>query len=274
MTDIRRYPEGDDGHLSAGQALDELVRNIGMEITGACMIPMNLPKKEVIRIIQQAKKWFYKNYEYSVADNYYIIPNQYFLTDNFKKTRSLKLPGPRPDGSGWVYQVYGLRVQNDMSIGKYGTGISDADFMLEKWIYGDVYSNVSKEGDTLMYYVINEKYYDLARQIFINPISYHYDKYTQNLKILGAAPKFGKNVVLEVSETLPDYALYSDELFHRYCVAKVKVELGTQMMMFSFQLPGKVTINADMIRDAGQDELDKIAEEIKTDEGVDFFFTS
>lgn len=272
MTDIRIHPQQDNGNLSAGQALDQLIRNIGMEITGACMIPMNLPKKEVIRIIQQAKKWFYANYEYSVADNYYIIPSKYFYTDNFRKTRTLKLPGPGPDGSGWVYQVYGARIQNDMSIGKYGTGISDADFMLEKWVYGNVYSNVSKEGDALMYYVINEKYYDLARQIFINPTTYHYDRYTQNLKILGETPKQGKAMILEVSETIPDYALFNDEIFHRYCVAKVKIELGTQLMLFNYQLPGKININADMIRDAGQTELDNIVEEIKNADGLDYFF--
>lgn len=274
MTDIRIGPEVNCNNLSAGKALDLLVRNVGQEITGACMIPMNLPKKEVVRIIKQAKLWFYKHYEYSLADNYYIIPHAAFNTEEFTKTRTLQLPGARPDGSGWVYQVYGIRVQNDMSMGSFGTGISDADFMLEKWIYGDVYSNVSKEGDSLMYYVINEKYYDLARQIFVNPISFHYDRLSQRLKILGEKPKNGKNVILEVSETIPDYALYSDEIFHRYVVAKVKIQLGTQIMTFGYNLPGNVTINADIIRDAGQTELEGIIDEIKSDEGVDFFFHS
>jgi hypothetical protein len=39
-------------------------------------------------------------------------------------------------------------------------------------------------------------------------------------------------------------------------------------------MPGNVTLNADMIRDAGQEELDGIKEEIKGDEGVDYFLTS
>jgi len=271
MSDIRTGPEENTGHLSAGQALDELVRNVAQEITGACMIPMNLPKKEVVRIIKLAKKWFYKKYEYSVAENYYILPYAAFNTKEFQKTRTISLPGAQPDGSGWIYQVYGLRQQNDMNI---SSGVSDADFSVQKWIYGSVYSNASIEGDELMYYVVNQKYYDLARQIFNNPISYHYDRLSQKLKVLGDKPKKDKSVVLEVSETIPDYALYSDEIFHRYVVAKVKVQLGTQIMMFGYQLPGNVTINGDMIRDAGQEELTAIAEEMKEDEGVDFFFTS
>ena len=34
---------------------------IADELTGACMIPINLPKKEVLNIMKRAKKWFYKN---------------------------------------------------------------------------------------------------------------------------------------------------------------------------------------------------------------------
>ena len=44
------------------------------DITGSCMIPMNIPKKEVYNIVQRAKKWFYKNYEYSVKESFYILP--------------------------------------------------------------------------------------------------------------------------------------------------------------------------------------------------------
>jgi hypothetical protein len=272
MSDIRRGPEQEIGSLSAGQALDQLVRNVGQEITGACMIPMNLPKKEVVRIIKQAKKWFYKHYEYSVADNYYIIPPDAFTTQKFKQTRTLKLPGAQADGSGLVYQVYGIRVQNDQRLG--AMEMNDADFSIEKWIHGGINGQQAQEGDNLMYYVINAKYYDMARQIFVNPISYHYDRLTQNLKVLGENPKQGKCAILEVSETIPDYALYDDEIFTRYVVAKVKVQLGTQIMMFGYNLPGDVTINGDLIRDAGQEELTGIAEEMKEDDGVDFFFHS
>jgi hypothetical protein len=235
------------------------------------MIPMNLPKKEVVRIIKQAKKWFYKRYEYSVSENYYILPYEVFTTTEFNKSRTILLPGAQEDGSGWIYQVYGLRQQNDMNI---SSSVSDADFSVQKWLYGSGNSNTAIEGDSLMYYVINQKYYDLARQIFNNPISYSYDRLSRKLKILGDTPKKNKNVVLEVSETIADYALFEDEFFQRYVVAKVKMQLGTQIMMFGYNLPGNITINGDSIKDAGKEEIDEIMEEMKGDEGVDYFFTS
>ena len=43
------------------------------------------------------------------------------------------------------------------------------------------------------------------------------------------------------------------------------------IMTFGYSLPGNVTINGDMIKDDGKEELEQIKEEIKGDEGVDFF---
>ena len=56
------------------------------DITGSCMIPMNIPKKEVYNIVQRAKKWFYKNYEYSVKESFYILPVALFKTEYFNST--------------------------------------------------------------------------------------------------------------------------------------------------------------------------------------------
>ena len=78
--------------------LNEFLDEIGDEITGACMVPVNLPKKEIINIIKRARKWFYKKYEDSVRENYYHIPKETFETDYFKKHRCLTLPDAAADG--------------------------------------------------------------------------------------------------------------------------------------------------------------------------------
>jgi len=56
--------------------------------------------------------------------------------------------------------------------------------------------------------------------------------------------------------------------------AKVKVSLGQKLAIFGYNLPGNITINADVIQSMGQDELEKVIEEIKTDEGTDWMFHS
>jgi len=87
----------------SSDCLNEFLDEIGDEITGACMVPVNLPKKEIINIIKRAKKWFYKKYEDSVKENYFHIPKDIFGTEYLKKNRVLILPDPAPDGPGKAY---------------------------------------------------------------------------------------------------------------------------------------------------------------------------
>lgn len=265
----------EEGALEAGRCLDKLIEMVNSEITGACMIPLKLPKKEMINIVTRSKEWFYKHYEDSVQSNYYIIPKNVFSTEAFKKTRQIELPGPRPDGSGRLFSVNDVSVCGEQMVGLSGkSGFIDADFSIERLLVGGTYGvpYSTANGESLMYYVITEKYYDLARQILINKITTSYNRLTRKLKFLGENPK--NHIVLEVYETIPDCALFTDDYFYRYVTATVKKQLGTMIMTFGYNMPGRVTLNGDMIRDDAQAELDSIKEEIKGDEGVDYFMTS
>ena len=119
----------DEGALETGQCLDELIRKINSELTGGCMIPIKLPKKESIRIIETAKDWFYKHYEDSVQENYYVIDKGVYSSDSYKKTKTFELPGPKADGSGRIFSVNNLSVAGEQMIGLSGkSGFVDADF--------------------------------------------------------------------------------------------------------------------------------------------------
>lgn len=251
---------------------------IADELTGACMIPINLPKKEVLNIMKRAKKWFYKNYEYSVKENYYRIPVSVFDTSYFKQHRALHLPDAGVDGGGMVYSVYGLY---DLASGwnTPGGGMdlrfeSGADFALERMLFRNVYDGDggARGAEELQYYVINQSLVDLSRQIMENPISFHYSQLTGELKFMGDTPK--GDVVLEVYETIPDCALYSDEIFFRYVSAKVKQSLGAKLGVFKFSLPGNVEFDYSEIKSMGDEELSEVIEEIKGDEGVDWMMHS
>ena len=80
--------------------LNEFLQELGDDLTGACMVPVNLPQREIVNIIKRAKKWFYKQYEDSVKENYYIIPKSVFESNYFKTHRALNLPGAGADGGG------------------------------------------------------------------------------------------------------------------------------------------------------------------------------
>mgnify|MGYP000489118802 CR=1 FL=1 len=246
------------------------------DITGSCMIPMNLPRAEVYNIIKRAKKWFYKNYEYSMTENFLYIPLEAFQSEHFKNRRALTMPGENPaTGGNEVYSIYAVAMVGS----RYGAGSSitftTGDFDIQRALFGSLYSggsSVVEGAENLQYYVINESFFDMARQILENPLSFHYSQQTHELKFTGQKPN--KTVILEIYETIPDCALFGDEIFFRYVAAKVKVSLGQKLAIFGYNLPGNITINADVIQSMGQEELDKVIEEIKTDEGTDWMFHS
>lgn len=254
---------------------NDFLNALADDITGSCMIPMNLPKKEVYNIVQRAKKWFYKNYEYSMKESFYILPIALFKTEYFKRTRSFTLPKENPlTGGGEVYSVYGVQ-----QIGsRFGAGTSvtftTGDFAMERMLYGGLYGGTGTVAgaENLQYYVINESYFDLTRQILNNPLSFNYNQLTHEIRFTGELPL--KDVVLEVYETVPECALFQDEAFFRYCAAKIKIALGNKMQIFGYNLPGGISISADAIQSLGESELEKVIEEIKTDEGTDWMMHS
>jgi hypothetical protein len=255
--------------------VDNFLKELASEITGACMIPMNLPKKEVYNIVQRAKKWFHKNYEYSVRENMFYIPVSTFESEYFKRTRSLTLPKEDPStGGGEIWSVFGVYQTGS----RYGAGTSvnftTGDFALERMLYGGLYGGTGTVAgsENLQYYVINESYFDLSRQIIENTLSFHYSQLTHEFRFTGETPK--KDIILDVYETIPECALFQDEAFFRYCSAKIKIALGQKMQIFDYTLPGNVKVNASVIQDLGKEELDAVIEEIKGDEGTDWMMHS
>jgi len=251
---------------------EALVSELADEITGSCMIPMNLPRKEVKNIVKRAKKWFYKNYEYSVRENFIVLPVELFKSEHFKKTRSFLFP-PLADGTE-IYSVFACAPTGSNWGGSMDINFTQGDFAIERMMLGGTYggSKTGAAAENLQYYVINESFFDLARQIIHNPISFQYSQLTHELRFTGETPN--KNVVLEVYETIPDCALFGDEAFFRYCAAKIKISLGQKLGVFGFTLPGNVQVNPDLIQGMGEGELEAVIEEIKSDEGADWMMHS
>ena len=258
--------------------LNEFLQELGDDLTGACMVPVNLPQREIVNIIKRAKKWFYKQYEDSVKENYYIIPKSVFESNYFKTHRALNLPGAGADGGGGVYSVFGV-YDTGNGFNSTGGGLdvrfqSGGDFALEKMLFRGLYegAGAAEAAEELQYYVLNQSLADMSRMITENPISFNYTKLNGEFKIMGDTPK--DDVVLHVYETISDCALYSDEIFFRYCSARIKQSLGAKLGIFKFALPGNVEFDYDAIKDMGDTELESIIEEIKGDEGVDYMFHS
>jgi len=259
----------------SSECLNEFVTELADDVTGSCMIPMNLPKKEVLNIIKRAKKWFYKNYEYAMKESFAVLPASMFDTAYFKANRSFTLPGMDPlTGGNEIYSVYGVFETGSRWGATNDINFTQGDFSYERILMNNMYSgtHTAAAAENLQMYVVQEKFYDLARQIIQNPISYHYNQLTHELKFTGETPK--KDIVLEIYETVPECALFQDEAFFRYCSAKIKVSLGQKLSIFGYNLPGNIQINPDAVQGMGESELEAVIEEIKTDEGTDWMMHS
>jgi len=269
----------------ASQAcLDALVKEINDELTIACQIPFTVPKKALARMINRAKDYFYKIYEDSVEEMYIALPGGTFAKNSFRKgidnsseelsninlesSRGIVTMPERVFSVNNVFEIGGFQGE-DGGFGSRSFSAGDPDFAIDKFIYSNTFG-AGIGSENLMYYVINEKFIDNARQILQQQISYSYNRLTKKFRFQGELPK--RAVVFQIYATIPDCALYSDEVFIRYCIAQAKVQLGRIMGTFNYNLPGNITINYDMIMSEGKEELQAIVEELKADEGTDYFY--
>ena len=242
---------------------DEFITEIQDEITVGCSLPFSVPKKEIERIIKYGEKWIYKKYEEAVEERYYTISASQFNDANFKKYRTILLPE-------CIYSVNS--VTESAAPGSSGAPFSNmADFSLEKALFSNN-SDISHSTEALMEYTMFESFLDLTRHILYHPISYNFNRLSRKLVITGETPI--KGIILQCYNKVPLEQLMEDEIFYRYCVAKAKTQLARILGLFDFKLPGGNTINFDMYKEEGVEELEKLTEELKDDEGMDWFITT
>nr|QPI16299.1 MAG: hypothetical protein NIOZUU157_00187 [Virus NIOZ-UU157] len=270
--------------------LDELIKLINDDLTIACQIPFTVPKNELANIIQRAKKYFYKIYEDSVEQMYIALPAGALQVPAFKQgvpygtgqdkqviTNKANIDNPRgivkmPSrvySVNDVFEIGGFSGE-DGGFGSMSFNADDVDFSIDKFIYDDVYG-AGIGSENLMYYVVNSLFMDNARQVLLPQISYTFNRLTKKFRFQGELPKGA--VIFEIFSTISDCALFEDEAFQRYVIGMAKIQLSRILGTFTFNLPGNITINYDMISSEGREEVDRVVEEIKGDEGVDYFFT-
>jgi hypothetical protein len=254
------YDKCDNGQSYTNE---EFIALVQQEISVACALPFTVPVKEIERIIKFSADWFYKKYEDAVEERFVVIPKTMFQSDEFKKSRTVTVP----DCVFSIFSVKKMREDFGRTYSFDGTG----DFGVERLFLSDSVS-IGQGTENMMYYVLNLSWLDLANHIINHTVSYNYNRNSHKLFFAGETPD--RDCVCQAYIKLPFEFLFADEIFYRYVVAKCKMQLSRILGTFNFNLPGNIQINYDLIRSEGQEELTKIEEEIKADEGMDFFFTS
>jgi len=242
---------------------DEFIATVQQELSVACALPFTVPLPEIQRIIKFSSEWFYKKFEDAVEERYYFIPTSLFKTDQFKRERTVTIPE-------CVFSVYGVKKLKE-DFGRSMSFDGTADFGIERLFLSDSVS-IGQGTENLMYYTLNLYWLDVASHIINHSVSYNYNRNSHKVFFGGQTPD--RDCVVMCYAKLPLEHLMNDEIFYRYVVAKCKVQLSRILGTFNFNLPGNIQINYDLIREEGNEAIEKIEEEIKGEEGMDFFFTS
>lgn len=251
------------------ECLDEFVNLINQRITISCCLPGSIPTSEIKRITNQAKEWFYKNYEDAIEERYLALPWSELKKQTFQEGIKTTLSSKRgqysvPDSVISVVGVYEMDGYSGEGghFGGLSRGYEEADGnILKRALTNSVYNNnVAVAADNLTYYVVIDSFLDTTRQLFQDMIGFKYNRNTKKIVFLGDLPK--SDVILDVLVAIDDCALFQDNYFFEYVVDKVKIELAEILTRYQYSLPGNVALNTGLVEDAKSD-LQELVEEIK-----------
>ena len=236
----------------------EFLLQVKDEIRGSCALPYSIPDKDINRIIDQSKKWFYRNYGEAVESQFYVIPKEEFRKPEFKANRAILMPKC----------VINVSEVKEIS-GGGRLGIKGHDFSDDRLLGSELYIT-SGTGDDLVLRTAQMAFWDLASAFFLDLLSYDFNQNTKKLKLKGRNPN--KNVFIRTYVEIPEEALFEDWFFIRYVTAQVKMQLGRILGFFEYNLVGGVTINTSDIKSEGKEELDEIKQQIDDENSPSWFF--
>lgn len=237
---------------------NEFILQIKDEIKGSCALPYSIPDREINRIIDQSKKWFFINYNESVESKYYVVNKELFNTPEFKSARSIKLPDC----------VVAVTEVKEISGG--GRLFSaDPDFTDTKYFASEIFLSPFQSDDLVMR-TAQYAYWDLSKAFFLEVVAHDFNQNTSRLNIKGRTPK--KNLFIDTYVQIPEENLFEDWYFIRFVTATVKKALGRILGFFEYNLPGGVSINVADIKSEGEEELRELKEEIDSQNSPDWFF--
>ena len=238
----------------------EQLKDYCLRRLGAPVIEINLDDDQVEDRLDDAFQ-FYREYHYDAVEMVYLkheitstdIANQYI---------------PVPDSVVGVSRMLPFTNRSD------GTNIFSIRYQL---LVNDLYSLMSTN---LIYYAQVKTELELINQLLtgIKPVRFnrHMNRLYMDMDWTGDVD-VGTFIIVECyrildPETYRD--VYNDMFLKRYATALLKRQWGENLKKFSgMQLPGGVTINADVIYQDALAEIDKIESEMQSrfELPVDFF---
>jgi len=234
--------------------IEELIDVVIGDLTISGSLPNLLPSLEIRRLIEnKCAPFFYQNHLYAVQKMYYHVSHKAFHTDEYTKYRYIQLPCEIQTIS-WIYEV--------REVNLFSIGINSPNLSVNMGVTNQPYlsSYVTTIGELGVYKTILDSFSDMLNQMSKHTVKFNYNQMNNRLNILTGLES---DLVIEAYANVQAEALYSDPSFISYVTAHAKRQLGNMMTRYNFQLPGGIQYNGDSLISEGNDEINKIEEEIK-----------
>lgn len=237
---------------------EQLVKEVRDEITASCALPYSPQDTEIERIIDLEMRWLYREYRELVQDRIYVLNRKYFQTEEWRNTRTFQLPDC----------IQGVKKVIEMTGGSRVFGINDPDLSFDRLMASDLYLT-PLSSDQITYRTIQWSFWDLARSFNLQDINHDFNPNTHRLIITGRDPV--QSLFVLALEEIPREDAYEDPVVIKWMIAKGKISLARIMGAFNYQLAGNVTINYEMWRTEGNEELSELKELIDGNNVPDWF---
>ena len=236
----------------------ELIDEVKGEITASLALPFSPPDKEIERIIDLESRHLYREYRDAAYSRWYILDKKYYNTTAWTNTRTFQLPEC----------VLGIKVVYELTSGQRVFGIHDPDLQFDRLMAADLYLT-PLSSDQITYRTIQWSFWDLSRAFNLRDIQTSFNLNTKRLTIIGRDPT--ESLFVTTMDRIPTEDFYEDPLVIKWMIAKAKMSLARILGTFNYNLLGNVTINYDMWRSEGAEELAELKEKISTDNTPDWF---
>lgn len=246
-----------------GLTIEEFIDRINTHLTVGCALPKTLPDTAIHQIIEDiALPWFYENYRHAVQKAYYFIPRDTFLQEEYTKYSYVTVPCEIQS----VPYLYEMRGDSLFQLGLNTPNLS-VNFGVTNQPY--ISSAVTTIGELGVYKTLLDNMSDMLNQLNKYTLRYSFNRLNHRLNIL---TKVEHSVIMECYVRIPMENLFKDDLFFKYVVGYAKQQLGNMLTLYDFTLPGSVKINGSMIQSQGADEISKVEEKIKGQDGSSAWF--
>lgn len=229
------------------------------DLTASGALPFSIPTAELERIINIELRTIAREYRDATESAIYVINKQYFLTPEFKQTRSIIMPEC----------VIGIQKLQEINGGQRLFGIQDPDMKFDRMMAADMYLTPFST-DQIMYRTLQWNFWDLSRSFLLTDIQHNYNFNNKKLIITGRDPR--NSLFALTTNVISDNALFEDPIVMRWIIAKAKISLSKILGLFDYTLLGNVKINFDKYAIEGKEEFAAVMEEVKGMDSADWFY--